>query len=344
MVEIIDFTDYPQKFERTYGGASGRKYDIDYNGEPWFLKFPSNIGDQVKDMSYSNGAVSEYIGSKIYESIGIETHETKLGIYGAKCVVACKDLVRDDEFPITGFGEFKTTFVPTFCDSRGNETNGNGTDLEEIIKTLKEHPKLRKYPELEERFWDMFVVDALIGNNDRNNGNWGMIKNINGSYRMSPVFDNGAAFYPKSSEEKIKKVLNDEVLYRNSMYSGCICIFSLQGHTINPLKYIEKGENQDCNEAVKRIVPKVNLEKVQEIINEIPETYAGVEIITDNTKKLYSKLFQDRYEKVLVPVLEKIIENDKEIESVREQNAMEACMKRTAARTAERKLDKKLDR
>ena len=26
MLEIIDFTDYPQKFERTYGGASGRKY------------------------------------------------------------------------------------------------------------------------------------------------------------------------------------------------------------------------------------------------------------------------------------------------------------------------------
>lgn len=28
MLEIIDFTDYPQKFERTYGGASGRKYKI----------------------------------------------------------------------------------------------------------------------------------------------------------------------------------------------------------------------------------------------------------------------------------------------------------------------------
>ena len=28
MLEFIDFTDYPQKFERTYGGASGRKYKI----------------------------------------------------------------------------------------------------------------------------------------------------------------------------------------------------------------------------------------------------------------------------------------------------------------------------
>lgn len=52
MIKIIDFTNYLQQYRRTYGGASGRKYDILLNGEHWFLKFPGNIRNQVEGMSY----------------------------------------------------------------------------------------------------------------------------------------------------------------------------------------------------------------------------------------------------------------------------------------------------
>ena len=306
MIKIIDFTNYPQQYQRTYGGASGRKYDILLNGEHWFLKFPGNIRDQVEGMSYSNNAVSEYVGSKIYESLDIEVHDTVLGIYGNKCVVACRDFVKENEFPVTGFGEFKTTFIPAFCDSQGNETNGNGTDLEEIIKTLDEHPVLKEHSEIKARFWDMFVIDALIGNNDRNNGNWGMIKNRENGYRISPVYDNGAAFLPKTPDNKAAKVLNDPMLLQNVAYSGYFCIFTLGGHRINPLKYIEEMGNEDCNAAVKRIVPRIDISKIRGIFSEIPNEYNGVEIISDNTKKLYTAILEKRYEYVLKPALRKI--------------------------------------
>lgn len=36
---------------------------------------------------------------------------------------------------------------------------------------MEHNPLFIKMSELENRFWDMFIVDALIGNNDRNNGN-----------------------------------------------------------------------------------------------------------------------------------------------------------------------------
>lgn len=44
MIKIIDFTNYLQQYRRTYGGASGRKYDILLNGEHWFLKFVLTFG------------------------------------------------------------------------------------------------------------------------------------------------------------------------------------------------------------------------------------------------------------------------------------------------------------
>ena len=42
-------------------------------------------------VSYTTSPVSEYIGSHIYQSMGFPVHETKLGTYQNKVVVACKD-------------------------------------------------------------------------------------------------------------------------------------------------------------------------------------------------------------------------------------------------------------
>lgn len=310
MINIIDFSEYEQKFERTYGGASCRKYDIEYQNEKWFLKFPGNIREQVEGMSYSNASVSEYIGSHIYKMLGIDVHETMLGIFEKKCVVACKDFVKDDEFPVTGFGEFKTTFAPRFTDSNGNETNGNGTDLEETIQTLEEHPLLKKTEGLKERFWDMFVVDSLIGNNDRNNGNWGLIKNIHGTYRISPVFDNGAAFVPKTPENKMVRILKDKAILENLAYKGYFCIFEIHGHRINPFKYMQTTENKDCLSAVNRIVPRIDIAKIKDLIEEIPSEYKGVIVMSDLAKELYVKLLEERYKEILLPLYKKLAEPD----------------------------------
>lgn len=308
MIDVIDFSRYEQSYQRYYGGASCRKYDIMYQGEPWFLKFPGNIRNQVKDMSYSNSSVSEYIGSHIYGLLGLDVHDTLLGIYGNKCVVACKDFIKPDEDPIIEFGRLKTTFLPAFLDSNGNETNGNGTDLEEILLTLEEHPLLRQYPKLKERFWDMFVVDAFIGNNDRNNGNWGLIRNKNGEYRIAPVYDNGSSFLPKTSENKIERIMKDPAMFRNLVYSGYMSIFEYQGHRINPLKYMKETENPDCKSAIQRNVPKIKIQmdNIKKLIDDIPESYKGVEILSPVTKVFYWALLEARYREALLPSLENV--------------------------------------
>ena len=57
-----------------YGGRSGQKLGIVINNENWFLKFPKSTNGFRKkvDMSYSTSPLSEYIGSHIYSSIGIQ--------------------------------------------------------------------------------------------------------------------------------------------------------------------------------------------------------------------------------------------------------------------------------
>jgi hypothetical protein len=40
---------------------------------------------------------------------------------------------------------------------------------------LSFNPVLQCIPDIVDRFWEQVIVDALINNNDRNNGNWGVL-------------------------------------------------------------------------------------------------------------------------------------------------------------------------
>ena len=83
-------------------------------------------------------------------------------------------------------------------------------ELEEVLLIMEENPYSKSIPELKIRFWDMFVIDAFISNNDRNEGNWGLILNKEtNELRLSPIFDNGASFYVLGiSFFKTKKICN----------------------------------------------------------------------------------------------------------------------------------------
>lgn len=70
-------------------------------------------------------------------------------------------------------------------DSNGNETNGIGVDLYEILMTIQEHPFLKDLLGIKEHFWNMFVVDVLLGNPDRNNSNLGIVLGLNGKKNSS---------------------------------------------------------------------------------------------------------------------------------------------------------------
>lgn len=195
-MELYDFNSYPQS-GRVYSGASGRKYGVIIDGENFLLKFPGNLkalNMKNVNLSYSNSPVSEFLGSHIYAELGIPVHETYLGMHSGKLVVACKDF-RNKGDELQEFAAVKVTMYPPVPDSLGNLTNGTGDDLKEILLTIRSHPLLTELSsDIENRFWDMFVIDAYIGNADRNNGNWGIVRDLSEQARIAPVYDNGNSF------------------------------------------------------------------------------------------------------------------------------------------------------
>lgn len=298
---IISFDGYPQNLE-AYGGRSCFKLGINYNGERYLIKFPANLKDRkLKNVerSYSNSPVSEYIGSHIYEALGIPVHETVLGIRDKKVVVGCKDIRKRNE-ELIEFARLKVTFSPNDASVSDQITNGVGTELDSILNTIEKHPILKQVEGVKERFWDMFIVDALIGNTDRNNGNWGILKDTEDNLRLAPVYDNGNSFANKMSEVQMEKNLQDNARMEDLAYIARTCIFKINGRGINPYQYISKMENQDCNEALHRIVSRLDLKKIYKVVDETP-------VIGEMEKRFYKTLMEIRYQKVLQPVHERLL-------------------------------------
>ena len=303
-MELVDFNDFQQN-QRLYGGTAGRKMGITYNGKDYLLKFPGNLKEQQLkniNLSYSNSPICEYIGSKIYELIGLPVHNTILGIRNQKVVVACEDFLEDGD-RLYEFDKIKVTFEPHFLDSNGNETNGVGVDLYEIIMTIKEHPFLQGISGVIERFWDMFIIDALIGNTDRNNSNWGIVLRKNGLKELAPVYDNGNCLNNKWDDEKMQIVMSDVVKMEAEAYKARRCIFESQGRRVNPYYIMEGMKYQECSDAIRRLAPRIGdcMKKIRAMIKEIP-------ILSEVQKQFFTLIIEYRYEKVLLPVYQKIIQ------------------------------------
>lgn len=96
-----------------------------------------------------------------------------------------------------------------------------GNNLYEVLLIMENNAYFKQIRDLKIRFWDMFIVDALIGNNDRNEGNWGLIVDKETStMRIAPVFDNGASFNSKASDNKLSAIYNDNFKFRQSVYES----------------------------------------------------------------------------------------------------------------------------
>lgn len=309
MIKIENF-DLLSSSGISYGGHGGSKRGIILEGERWFLKYPKSTKSMdVQGLSYSTTPLSEYLGSHIYETLGIEVHETKLGCIDGKIVVACKDFLKNNEIIIdynmirNEYDKNVERIIERLPSSSNIDTNNN---MEEIIIIMEQNHYFKSIPELKKRFWDMFVIDAFINNNDRNEGNWGLILNKDtNKLRLAPVFDNGSSFYNKANDEKITSIYNDEFKFKQAVYDSSISIYKINGKNINPLKYIESMNNKECNNAILRIIPKINMNKIKDIFNNI-EKYNDLTVLSKPQKRYYLKVLEYRYNNILLNVYNKL--------------------------------------
>ena len=293
MTNKIDFTECRRILGKVYNGANGKKIAVEYKGNQYMLKFPPSGAAKPTELSYTNTCISEHIASSIFNMLGIPAQETMLGTFvvggKTKIVCACKDFTADGR-RLFDFCSIKNTVLES-------ESGGTGTELSDIIDTIEKQQYVSP-KELLKYFWDVFVTDALLGNFDRHNGNWGFLfDDTAGKAEPSPVYDCGSCLLPQADENIMKHVLENEDILNARVFQFPTSAVKQNGRKLNYYDFLISAENSDCNKALQRIVPKINMGQIKEFIEEVP-------YISDLQREFYKYYITARYEKILKPALD----------------------------------------
>jgi len=300
--EIIDLSNVEIDKTADYGG-SDQKLGILYNGDRYMLKFPDKIDDEKRNQwnsSYSNCILSEKVCCDILDSLGFDVQATFLGkrfVDGEeKLVVACKNFVPDG-YSLVSFKAIeeavlqrKALKVPKLCDIDYIFSHTNKYFATE--DTLKE---------ARERYWDSFILDALLGNFDRHANNWSyLVNNETKEVSLAPIYDCGSCLYPQISDKGILLVMqNEQELNMRIEKFPTAALQQERNVKVNYKDFIGSLNHAECNSALKRVFPKINLKEISAIIDKEP--------ISPERKLFYNTMIAKRYERILLPAMKKIL-------------------------------------
>ncbi len=275
---MIDFTNAIEEFNNYKG--SEKKKTLIYNNKKYLVKFPDPIKERNKNLSYKNNAFSEYIGSNIFEICGIKTQKTLLGTYKyrekEKVVCACEDFTDEENL----LYEFENLALSTNPDKRIE------TEIKDIMEVIEEN-KMISTEKTKKEFWKMFIIDSLIGNTDRHNGNWGFILNKKtGKIDFAPIYDCGSCLNPMIEDEEIERISDIEL---KNLAINCYSCLKENGKKINYMSYIKQMKNIECNNAIKNIFNDIDINKIMIFID-------GISCINETRKVFYKNIIKQRYD------------------------------------------------
>lgn len=281
----IDFSNYP--LSNIYYGGSERKLGILINNDKYMLKFQKEtpFGKRYNHLS-------EYLGSHVFELLGFNVHKTFLGQYKESEVVACKDFVTDD-----------VQFVP-FNDVGESSIEADKEtyqySYEDIVILLENNKKLTNVEETVSIFFDMYIVDALLGNFDRHGANWGFLKK-NNKYTLAPIFDNGSSLFPQMiNEDEMRMVIESEEEINKRVYEFPTSQIKLHNKKSSYFEIISSLEFEEINNALIKIYNRIDMNKINSLIDEVN--------ISKTHKDFYKVMVKTRYDKIIKFSYDKLME------------------------------------
>lgn len=296
---MIDFTNCEVDISSAYGG-SDQKRGIFYNGKRYMLKFSDRIFTNKRtelNSSYSNSVYSEYICCHILNMVGIPAQETLIGFINSKSkngetkrvpVVACENFIPDGY----DFIEFKNIENALLFNKPGKIPKIQ--DIYEILLTESSYFTKEKGGQALQRYWDTFIMDAFFGNFDRHANNWGYFVNKETKeISLAPIYDCGSCLYPQIADDAIMNVLSSEEEIAKRIFTFPTAALELEnGEKANYFQFINSLQNKDCTDALKRITPLIDIDKITKFI-------CGIDTISGIRKQFYCTMLTKRYEEIL---------------------------------------------
>ena len=144
------------------------------------------------------------------------------------------------------------------------------------IKNCLDEIDLNLFP----NFLKIMVFDALVGETDRHEENWGIISTNDNKYELSPLYDNGCNLLRYFKDEKFaEKYYNDDKKFNKYIRKPKSLIYKENSqHKYNLIELIEELYKRYPQYITNEIndLDKLTDEKIVQIVNKIPDSLLTV--------------------------------------------------------------------
>ncbi|WP_127582807.1 HipA domain-containing protein [Paenibacillus koleovorans] len=235
MIEVVDISGWSYENKEVSGSKEKRWYRHPHSNELVLFKLPISYTNENWTLltEVSGETWAEKIASEIGEIIGITTQKVEIGSLALTDESTSYYGIEPRKIPSTKviYGSLCYSFL-----EEGKESLIEGADMIMEIdetydrKELKGQSKIYNYDLLERLFSEhnmlddlfrMIVFDTLIGNTDRHQDNFGIIRNeITGVQRFSPLYDNSSSLGRELPTRNVELMLRDPQMFSSYLYGS----------------------------------------------------------------------------------------------------------------------------
>ena len=238
--------------------------------------------DGIRYMIKYKNPMQEHIGSCIYNMLGYPAQETMLVSNNGRLGVVCRDFTEGSISFATvsdlirpGTAVLSERFGIPLYDSVDIDSEP-AVPLQSVLLQVHYNDALARIRGFRTRFWDMFVIDLWISNQDRGFTNWGVLDG-----GPAPVYDNGDSLPCRMPEEC------DSYDYFISHGATSYCIDNHRLSVRDILKLRVKGMKTALDRNVRRA--EEAMPRIMSFIEDLPE-----EVVDTDMKAFYCKWLPDR--------------------------------------------------
>jgi hypothetical protein len=259
VVRIKDFSSW-EKYEGAFEG-SGRSEKIwlvnPENNDIGLFKFPKSI--------YTTEHLSEKIAADIAKLINVKCMVVEIGRYKERIGSLSYRINKDDEILVEGI-QLINKYYPFYKpEILYDEKNKEYYSLEMILNSLGEYKFQRDFLKIP-------IFDFLIGNTDRHQNNWAILKKDE-DVKLCPLYDNGSSLCCYITDNNIKGYLgNDKLKFNSLVDTKSISRIRIDKKLkkepthLNVVRFLKENYYYDIIDIVQKTIDNVTEENIDKIL------------------------------------------------------------------------------